>query len=83
MKEFDWTKIRKQLHEGVVRVTFKKANGDLREMDATLADYLLPEIKGKGSTHSGDETTIVFDLDKNAWRSFRHDRVVHVEVYDV
>ena len=70
------------LEKNVIKVTFKKANGDIREMDCTLMEYLLPETS-QSSNHSGDETAIVFDLDANAWRSFRLDSVISMEAYDV
>ena len=79
-KDWDWDTIRESMEEGVVLVTFRKADDTIREMECTLADYLLPETKGQGSTHSGEGTVICFDLEKEAWRSFRKDRVIDVEI---
>jgi hypothetical protein len=70
-----------KLKNGVVKVTFKKADGSVREMDATLCDYLLPETHQK-SNHPEGETCIVFDLDAEGWRSFRFDRILKTEVYE-
>jgi hypothetical protein len=78
--DFDWDKIKESMTKGVVLVTFRKEGGQVREMECTLAEYLLPETTGSGSTHRGDETIICFDIEKQAWRSFRKDRVIDVEV---
>ena len=77
---WNWEYIKEKMKEGVVVVTFKKANNEIREMECTLADYLLPETSGAGSTHSGYLTVICFDLEKEDWRSFRKDRVIDVEI---
>lgn len=69
-------------NKGVVKVVFTKANGDIREMDCTLKQELLPETSQK-SNHPVGDTMVVFDLDANAWRSFRLDRVISMEAYDV
>ncbi len=73
--------VKEHLEAGVVRVTFTKADGSLREMDATQSEYLLPETTQK-SNHPEGETHIVFDLDANGWRSFRKDKVISYEVYE-
>lgn len=79
LKNFDWDSIKEELTQKVVQITFKKANGDMRVMQATLAEYLLPGTSNK-PTHSREETMVVFDLEIEAWRSFRFDRVIAVEV---
>lgn len=76
----DFINLQRALEKGVVKVTFTKANGELREMDATLAAYLLPETHQE-SNHPKGETMVVFDLDAEGWRSFRKDRVISVEEY--
>lgn len=80
-KGIDFEQLNKSLQKGVVKVCFKKANGEYREMDATLAAYLLPETH-QDSNHPEGETVIVYDLDAEGWRSFRKDRVINVEVYE-
>lgn len=79
---FDWEFIRHSMSMGAVTITFTKANGQSRVMQCTLAKYLLPEITNP-STHSGDETMIVYDLVSEGWRSFRFDRVTEVEIHGV
>lgn len=76
--KFNREELLKQLIHGVLQVTFTKADGSTRVMDATLAPYLLPEATQR-SNHT-DETLIVYDLDAEGWRSFRLDRLTGVEI---
>lgn len=75
---FDWEQIKEQMRSGVVWVTFKKVDGTLRTMECTLAEYLLPPTSGS-RTHN-DEVVVVYDIAVEAWRSFRKDSVISVEV---
>lgn len=68
--------VRALLAEGPVKFNFTKADGTLREMNGTTKMEMIPAEEhptGEGRT-STDEVQTVFDLDKNAWRSFRWDR---------
>ena len=69
-------------YTGVVKVVFRKANGEIREMDCTLKPEILPETTQE-SNHTSGETMVVYDLDKSAWRSFRLDRVISWSIYEV
>lgn len=64
----------------MVTVSFVKADGSLRIMDATLRPDLIPqkeEVVEEKKTRTPNPSTIrVFDLGKNEWRSFRVDSVV-------
>ena len=71
-------KLRQHLQSGTAIVTFKKKNGEIREMECTLMEYLLPEVHSTRPV-PGDVTT-VFDLEKEAWRAFRNDSVTNVEL---
>lgn len=75
----------KALHEGILNVKFTKVNGDARVMKCTLKEDLLPEAaKTKDETsetkrrHNPD-VQAVWDLEKEAWRSFRFDSIVEAE----
>lgn len=58
------------LSSDICKVAFIKRNGEERIMNCTLQSDYLPELKG--STHKRNKETIsVWDVDKNAWRSFR------------
>jgi len=67
------------LKGGIVKVTFIKANGEERQMNATLDPQYLPEQKEeskKSTTRKVSTTSIpVWDMEKSAWRSFRVDSV--------
>jgi hypothetical protein len=74
--------LKNSLRAQVGTVTFTKQNGDERIMRCTLQESVLPaqtdleeSIQKKGSTDS----LAVWDLEKNAWRSFRYDSVISVK----
>ena len=71
-----WSK----LYNGELIVKFIKKDGSERTMRCTLnLDKVPEELLPKGTkTVTNDITKRVFDLDKNAWRSFRYDSVVEV-----
>lgn len=73
--------LKNNLRAKIGTVTFTKANGDERVMRCTLREEVLPAqtdieeaVQKKGSTDS----LAVWDLEKNAWRSFRYDTVISV-----
>lgn len=76
----DWVRLHLELMSSTVTVTFIKADKSPRVMQCTLADYLLPEVKGTGRP-TQDHLILVFDLEKNAWRSFKKDSIISVQ-YD-
>jgi len=67
------------LREGVCRVTFTKQNGEERKMLCTLDMSGIPAEdvpKTDGNkTAVSTESVRVYDLEKEAWRSFRVDSV--------
>jgi hypothetical protein len=77
MNEQEIQQLKEHLAKKVAVVVFKKADGSIREMQCTLAEYLLPETKGTGRKSSKD-VLVVFDLEKEEWRSFRTDSVIEV-----
>jgi hypothetical protein len=62
------------LKTGSVEVTFTKVNGDKRVMQCTLKEDVIPSVTGEGKSHV-DTNVAVWDLNKQAWRSFRWDSV--------
>jgi hypothetical protein len=62
-------------------VTFTKTDGTERAMNCTLVEeHIQPyEKKTERTRTESDETIAVWDLDKNAWRSFRVDSVTELE----
>ena len=69
-------KLQTLLKDNIVEVTFTKVNGDLRTMKCTLKSTLLPErlTESKGKIFP-ENVLPVWDIEKNAFRSFRVDHV--------
>ena len=59
-------------------IVFEKKDGTIREMRCTLKPEYLPPLKGSNSARSM-EVLPVWDLDKNAWRSFRLDSIKDIK----
>lgn len=72
--------LREHLTKGTAVVTFKKANGEIRDMHCTLLESLLPETTGAERKPNKD-VMVVFDLEKEAWRSFRFDTVQKIHLF--
>lgn len=76
--------ILEKLHNGIVNVLFLKSDGTEREMKATLlAEHLPPakevsENEVKKERKVNEEVVVAWDMDKQAWRSFRLDSVITV-----
>lgn len=68
------------LHMGEVLVDFTKADGTKRQMRCTLTNIPADKLPSGNRPANDTPTKInVFDLDKQAWRSFNLDRVSRVE----
>lgn len=72
--------LKQALHEGVVRFTFVKKDGSVRNVRGTTCPDLVPVDnmpQGKrspGTQAKYDQQTVAFyDIDKKAWRSMRID----------
>ena len=64
------------LRTGVVEVKFTKVDGTERVMRCTLQPQYLPEsIEKEGVKVRNPDVQSVWDIDINAWRSFRFDSV--------
>lgn len=68
----------KALRYNQVKVTFTKKNGELREMLCTTQEGIIPETFGTSVPR--ENVVTVWDLEKNAWRSFNEDSVISFEV---
>ena len=68
--------------KGYLRVTFVKADGSLRKLRGTMNLELMPkEWRDRKYNHKQqDNTTAIFDLDIEEWRSFRNDSIVEVHI---
>ena len=80
----DYSAIQEKLRSDRCWVTFKKVNGDMRTMWCTLQKEYLPEQKDieEVINKSEDEpkAIAVWDLEKEAWRSFRIESMVRFEI---
>ena len=64
------------LRSSIVEVTFTKVDGTERVMRCTLQPQYLPEsIEREGVKVRNPDVQSVWDIDINAWRSFRFDSV--------
>jgi hypothetical protein len=83
MMEYVRAELVSQLKKGKGRITFMKMDGTERVMECTLQQDLLPDQMDVeeyiSERRANDEVLAVWDLEKDAWRSFRLDRVVTVE----
>lgn len=69
-------RLRDELRDNILTVTFTKVNGEERVMNCTLISSYLPETRS--GSKSSDKVITVWDVDKNAWRAFRPDSVKSV-----
>lgn len=58
-----------ELRKGIRTITFTKVDGTERVMNATLQESVVPATEGKRT--APESNLIVFDTDKQAWRSVR------------
>jgi hypothetical protein len=69
----------------VLTVNFKKKDDTLRKMICTLNEEYLPDVeitdetKAKKSKTESPDAIAVWDLEKQAWRSFRVDSIINYE----
>lgn len=75
--------IKEMLGAGICEIKFKKADGEERTMLATLQQqHILPDQRPKETDKKADkkpeneETIVCWDMQKDAWRSFRLDRLI-------
>ena len=80
MDKFD---LKDALNRAVITFTFKKKNGDIREVRATR--WLSPTVVGedfdqlpKGARVTPDHIINFWDIDKRAWRSCDRDSVIDI-----
>jgi hypothetical protein len=69
------------LKQGVVDISFRKIDGTIRNMKATLADDLI-STKTYSKSSGPEHVQCVWDVDKDAWRSFRWDSLLSPEYFE-
>lgn len=71
------------LKQNVVTITFKKVDGTDRTMRCSLKEDLVPVYQAKDSSRKkpeNDNLLPVWDLENNAFRSFRVDSLINYEI---
>lgn len=85
---YDRDTLLSDLRRYAVEVLFKKVDGSQRKMRCSLRLDLLPEsyvkeMREEKQFHMKNPNVIAaWDLDKNAWRSFRIDSIQYVQILD-
>ena len=74
--------LKDMLHMGPIKVFFIKKDGSVREMHCTLEEGVaIPHEKTTDRVkEQSDEVCPVWDIDKQAWRSFRYDAVTKITI---
>lgn len=78
--ENEKNEILKGLHEGTLTVSFKKVNGDRRDMRCTLNETHIPpktsSDKPSKARKQNPDVQSVWDINAKGWRSFRWENVI-------
>lgn len=77
------SEIKNTLRENICKVTFTKVDGTERVMRCTLKESYLPAVvkdETKKTRKQNDKTVAVWDLEKDAWRSFLINNVKEVKI---
>ena len=77
--------LQENINTRTCNIKFLKANGELREMRCTRNLDVIPKEfhpKADSKKTSNDDIIVVFDLEKNGWRSFNKYRLTEVVIND-
>ena len=70
--------LRERLNNEVVRFSYEKSNGEIRNATGTLIKEKCPPISGCGKP-TPSHLQLYFDIEKGAWRCFRKDKLIDIE----
>ncbi len=63
----------------IVKFAYLKSNGDVRiAYGTTHPDFIRDKVCGWGESRENYATTAYYDLEKNAWRSFRWENLIMI-----
>lgn len=85
---YDRDNLLKDLREMACEVHFKKVDGSIRNMRCSLREDLLPQgsdpkhLDEQHAKPENKDVIVVWDLEKNGWRSFRVDSVIYFNALD-
>ena len=66
------------LNDGIVRLTFVKKDGTIREMNASTRSDLVAVTSGNKDKKESENVIRVTDTDINEWRSVRFDSIKEI-----
>lgn len=75
--------IRNLLRQSVIEITFTKADGSSRVMKCTLSEEFLPKAEKKENAtprNVNPDVCPVWDMENQAWRSFRWDSITKIDI---
>lgn len=72
------SELKQALSNGRVKLTFRKVDGTIREMNATTNHLLFNYTRKSTKLKNEPKTDLitVWDLDKDQWRSFKETNVI-------
>lgn len=77
--EESWqSEVKSYLTAGPCEFTFQKVDGSIRNLTCTLAESVVPPVKGTKTSPRGCFT--VFDTVNNGWRTIKHDKIIDFKV---
>lgn len=65
------------LTERVVRFSFRKNDGSIREAVGTLMRSMLPPTSGEGKP-TPSHLQLYYDVEKKSWRSFKKENLISI-----
>ena len=71
--------LRKLLTTDIITVTFTKKDKSKRKMICTTIGDYLPGGGGESTSKPNDSVVTVWDLEQQAWRSFKFDSITSVD----
>ena len=79
--ELSKSNIINMLQNGIVNVKFTKKDGTERDMKCTLLESMVKPYEKKTDKERSvnDEILSVWDVEKDAWRSFRFDSIIQID----
>ncbi len=78
MNKFDFDQLVEDLRQGERTIKFRKNDGTIRFLRGTLRQGAVPQPKGTKTTAPNPDVVVVFDVENQAWRSFRKDSVLDI-----
>ena len=75
--------VRNMLRNSVLDITFTKTNGSIRVMSCTLDEQFIPAADNTENSRTktpNPDVCVVWDMENQAWRSFRWDSLTKIGI---